>query len=341
MTDKELAAPLSEEVEAFLLSEEAANLFTEEQLALLDEEEENLSGQNELPPKEDGGPRRWNLLQRKKTTQTSRYGPLITGGIIILFLVSLGGVGFFYLNREPGSEVPSITTEPRADLSSGEGFAAKATDTSVFEGQQPTGNLEPTSPDQPKATETERTQPPVKEEALKSDSGQIPAKADLSESRPANHYSLQVGTFLRQSSAEVAAKAIGKLDYRPEVTTFTQEVEMTRVRLTTLPIKEARSFLATVRKKIPNAFLIVDGDRASVYAGSFRTKQRARRLKARLAAEGTGSEEVAARVRMTMHKVTFGDFADPVVARAVGKKVVAAGLKEPELVTRSAGAVSN
>ncbi len=353
MTEKELATPLSEEMEAFLLSEEAANLFTEEQMALLGEEAENLFDQDELLPEVDGGPQRRILHPQKNATRPSRYTPL-SRGMMIIFLLALGGAGFYYWNRDSGPEVsspsvwqkpvvkvPSVPVEPRADLGVEGGFSAKVADNPISEGQGSTGDLKPANQDQPKVLETELAQTVVEEEALQSDSGQAPTEAGIPESRPAAHYALQLGIFLRQSSAKKAAEAIGKLGYRPEVTAFNQEVEMTRVRLTTLPIKEARSFLAAMQPKIPNAFLIIDGQQASVYAGSFRTKQRARRLMGRLKAEGIDSKEVAAVVQMTMHKVTFGDFADEAAARTAGEKVLAAGFREPELVARSVAAGNN
>jgi cell division protein FtsN len=144
-------------------------------------------------------------------------------------------------------------------------------------------------------------------------------------------YTVLAGLYRRQSGLEKAEKVIRNLGFQPEVVTLTEEKEMIRLLVGTFPRDEAQTRLAALRTEVPDAFLLGQGDRASIYAGSFSSAEYARQQAARLAGKGieTGTEVV--RVPITGYRISFGVFADRDAARKAAERAAAGGLEAPRV----------
>jgi hypothetical protein len=106
---------------------------------------------------------------------------------------------------------------------------------------------------------------------------------------------------------------------------------MIRLLVGIYPLNEAKAHLDELAAEIPEAFMLQDGQMASVFAGSFRRPAEARKMAQKLTKLNIRAAETPALVPMTLQRVTFGRFADRQEAQAALEKARSAGL-DPVLV---------
>jgi len=277
---------------------------------------------------------------RRTAPSPSGIGMLIRIAILLLFLFSLAGLGYYYfagtIAPPASTPAPEVAARPDATakgvispanpdlsaeltVSSGPVEVPPQTQSDIEAPREEIPTAAPVSNMSGKTPAARKSTPKVKPAMVAKKS--VPAGAT-----PAAEYTLEAGVFLLKPKMEKAKILIRKLGYEPELTTLTKETEMTRLLVGTFSPAEARAFLSDLKSRVPEAFMLIEGERASVFAGSFSVPVEAGKMADRLTAEGIITEAVVVKLPMTMHRVTFGSFTDREKARNAAERAMAGGL---------------
>ena len=111
-------------------------------------------------------------------------------------------------------------------------------------------------------------------------------------------YSVLVGPFINGEELEAANLQLGELGFRPQKQSGYGKVTMLRLLDGVYPVEEGRKRLAALRQYVDSAFLLAEGDKLAVYAGSFHNQDRARVLRDELAGKGIEVRIVSSEISM-------------------------------------------
>jgi cell division septation protein DedD len=286
--------------------------------------------------------------------------------LLVLLLVVLGGIGFYYFVGVPEVQQPAPRVEKKAIVvpPKPEPVPEKKTVAADKTTQPPRAEKAPQPkaaetalPSTPKDDKGVSSEPSVAENssaatdgaAEKPTAAPAPAQPEVATvptgteqagaatepapeptAEPAaarGRYTVQAGALLLKASEEELETALRQLGFEPQVEPVEAEMEMTRLRVGSYPVAEARARVAELKSEEPGAFLVIDGDQGTVYAGSYRILDKARREADLLYARGLRVEEEPVSVPMTLHRVYFGPFAERDQAAAAAAKAREAGLE--------------
>ena len=256
--------------------------------------------------------------------------------ILILFLGGLGICGFYYFNSPDAVKLQKVKQERAPAIPSlpDKQITPAAPIDNVLIAEQLS---EPTSTARTATNELASVAPEVRILAPYArkivvaggvDRKRVKLTAEVTpevENKPVR-YSLTVKGELSESDIAEVVKKVRQLGYEPKVIEQKHEVEMTRLLVGTYSPERAREVLADILSMVPEAFILGQGVRASVYAGSYRINSLARDRADYLVAKGIAVEEEKAALQLISRRVIFGDYKDPDEARAVAEKVDSAGL---------------
>lgn len=144
---------------------------------------------------------------------------------------------------------------------------------------------------------------------------------------PAGRYTLQAGAYIDSDNLRRAKKRVRSLGYEPVLIQAEKKVEMTRLRLGTFPVAEAKGKLKQLSALAPGAFYLDKGNRWVVYAGSYYDLDRARSFADQLYEQGIRLTEEQVMTTLPLTIVRFGDFSDLASARKAAARARAAGLE--------------
>ena len=139
-------------------------------------------------------------------------------------------------------------------------------------------------------------------------------------------YLLQIGAYVLEANLEQTLKTVRALGYQPLVSTGKKTVAMTRLRVGAYPQKQAREKLRELKQLAPTAFLLAEGERMALYAGSYFGLDRARVEADLLYQHDIHIDEETVSVAIPIRTVRFGAFSDAAAAEIVAEQTKKAGL---------------
>jgi SPOR domain len=262
--------------------------------------------------------------------------------LLVLLLVVLGGAAFYHFIGVPESAPPVAAVAQKQPVSVPAPPAASAPETKqvATSADQPAATMNPAAvpvPAKPEAAKPAVAISPVKAPpATSSKTAPVPAIAPTALAPAASavavaatpeHFTLRSGAYLLASSLAEVEKVIRKLGYEPVCTPVQRQVAMTRLKVGTYPPAEAAAKLASLASAAPDSFVLTHDGRATVYAGSYLILDQARSYADHLYSQGIRVEEEPARVKKTLQRVSFGDFANRKEAEAAAARARAANLE--------------
>ncbi len=158
-----------------------------------------------------------------------------------------------------------------------------------------------------------------------------PEPVELSAPAPRPHvpdrYVLQGPPFLGSGNLAKAEQIVRSLGFEPRLEKGEKTVRMTRLLVGRYPLAQARARLRQLKGMAPGVFLLPQGKRTALYAGSFADARRARDLAARLNQQGVRVEEEPVEVSLAVTILTFGDYPDMATAGQAAERARANGLE--------------
>jgi len=139
-------------------------------------------------------------------------------------------------------------------------------------------------------------------------------------------YQVQVGAFLLESNLLAAEKKVRKLGFEPRRSEAKKKTSMFRLKYGSFGQAEGRQKLAALKKVDADAFILHEGDRLGVYAGSYVDLDKARHYADLLWDKGIKVKEVKADVEVPLHRLSFGGFGDRKSALDAAARAKSAGL---------------
>ena len=139
-------------------------------------------------------------------------------------------------------------------------------------------------------------------------------------------YLLQIGAYVLEANLEQTLKTVRALGYQPLVSTGKKTVAMTRLRVGAYPQTQAREKLRELKQLAPAAFLLAEGERMALYAGSYFGLDRARVEADLLYQHDIHIDEETVSVAIPIRTVRFGAFSDAAAAEIVAEQTKKAGL---------------
>jgi cell division septation protein DedD len=138
---------------------------------------------------------------------------------------------------------------------------------------------------------------------------------------------VQAGAFLIKGNVTEVAKKVRRLGYEPQLTTVSQMVDMTRLRIGSFTPADAKAKVQELKSQgAPDAFSIPSGEQVNVYAASFYELDKARSFADQLYAKDIRLDEETVRVKVPLTLLSFGNFPDRATAEKAAVKARAAGL---------------
>lgn len=194
----------------------------------------------------------------------------------------------------------------------------------------------PEQPVEPKQAETvAKTQPvaaPI--EVAKAETSKKPAAQDVpsaekpvaAPAEPTAPYVLQIGAYVLETNLENTLDRVKGLGFEPVVTEEKKTVAMTRLRLGAYPEDIARIKLSELQQLVPDAFLLLEGDKMALYAGSYYGLEKARVQADRLYQYDVKISEETVDIAIPIKVVCFGGFPNYAAAEIIAGKAKEAGL---------------
>lgn len=139
-------------------------------------------------------------------------------------------------------------------------------------------------------------------------------------------FNVIIGPFIDDDELQQAINWLQELGFQPQIKPGRGPVTMLRLLKGVYPADEAHSYLAALRKVVKSAFLLPDGDKLAVYAGSFHQEKRARQLQDELAHEMIAVTLVESTITMNGSMLTALQ-ADQQTAREVAAYISSLGLQ--------------
>lgn len=270
--------------------------------------------------------------------------------LLLLVLILVAGAAALFFSFAPTDEPPVAQTPPAA--------TKKQPIASPSPPEQPAQQVAPAAatavpaekvaqPEAPAApapvTPTPESQSAVEETPVAKPQETVSAAAPRPVERPAEvapaisqakpqapaagpKYRILAGAFLQHSHLTDAERRIEGLGYPVRVVPVKRRMSMTRLKLGTYPAAEARSRLAELQAAAPEAFLVAEGGKLAVYAGSFSSPQQARSAAAELLAQGWEVRESAAEVEVSLQQLSCGPFTGYSSAKSAAERIRDAGL---------------
>jgi len=234
--------------------------------------------------------------------------------ILLLLAVILLGGGVFLLNTGLLSSIPSetdvstVVVQPQAPIK----IPIERSVEEVVMEQKPVAAADvKNQPAKSGANPQAKTEPAVVA-AVRPKSSEI--------------YSVLVGPYLSTAGLDTAAAELSKLGFGSEQTKGRGMVTMIRLLEGVYPPDQARHKLAAMKKKVKSAFLLPDGKKLALYAGSFADSERAERYRAQLAKQGIDVRQVASEIEMD-GKMLLAVQADLETAKQIAEKISRSGFK--------------
>ncbi len=146
------------------------------------------------------------------------------------------------------------------------------------------------------------------------------------------NFALTAGSFLYRNSLNQTRALIEKLGYKVDSSQSMESHEVTRllVGLYGRPLADKR--LAEVKRISDGAFIAAEEGKFAVYAGSFLSLDKARRLADMLYQEGVRVDERQVKVDLPRTTLRFGEFVDRSEAQKLMKKLEKLGVKKLQIV---------
>ncbi len=228
--------------------------------------------------------------------------------ILLLIVVGAAGAGFYLFGQE------------------------------LFVSDTPVAQLKSKKPEKikmPIRTQPAESSEGVKEEvvSLEKVAAVVTPPAAAKVTRPAvASFALTAGSFLYRNSLEQARALIEKLGYKVDSSQSMEPHEVTRLRvgLYGRPLAEKR--LAEVKRISDGAFIVAEEGKFAVYAGSFLSLDKARRLADMLYQKGVRVDERQVKVDLPRTTLRFGEFVERSEARKIMKKLEKMGMEKLQIV---------
>jgi cell division septation protein DedD len=217
----------------------------------------------------------------------------------------------------------------------------------LFAPAQPVAQVERQKPSKMKVPE--RPQPVKKPEAVKDEvvsqakiaaiiptpptvPALAPVPVPVEIPAPVPVFALTAGSYLYKSNVNRVNRQVEKLGYKTTTSQSFESHEMTRLLVGRYPKSLAKKRLAKIQKFSDGAFIVAEGGKYVVYAGSFLSLDKARRLADLLYQQGVKTEERQAMVDLPRTTLRFGGFATRAEARKVVQKLEKLGVERLRIV---------
>ncbi len=147
------------------------------------------------------------------------------------------------------------------------------------------------------------------------------------------NFALKAGSYIYRNSLNQARAQVEKLGYKVDSSQSMESHEVTRllVGLYGRPLAEKR--LAEVKRISDGAFIAAEEGEFAVYAGSFLSLDKARRLADMLYQEGIRVDERQVKVDLPRTTLRFGEFVERSEAQKLMMKLEKGGIKKLQIVT--------
>ncbi len=140
-------------------------------------------------------------------------------------------------------------------------------------------------------------------------------------------YMVQVGAYSVAAHLAADQKKLHDLGFETSVLETRRPIRMIRLRVGTFFPNQGETQIARLTELGAKPFFVKDGDLMVVYAGSFRSEERADRLSQRLAEAGVHVEAERTSVDVQLSILRFGPFESFAEARSAAQKADDAGLE--------------
>jgi hypothetical protein len=163
-------------------------------------------------------------------------------------------------------------------------------------------------------------------------------KKEVSEVAPAviddvSLFTVMVGPLIDNNELEQASSQLRELGLSPEEKKGRGQVVMIRLLQGIYPAEEARGQLSSLKKVVKSAFVLPEGDKLAVYAGSFHQQDRAKRMQDQLALKKVDVSLVESEIAMD-GTMLIALQADEKTAREVAAHISNFGLQTQVLETK-------
>ncbi len=251
-------------------------------------------------------------------------------GLLLALLLIVGGAGgYFSLSRKAASPVaPGAATAQRFPI------PPKPEPQKVRE----IPNASPVAVEEPalslptgEATSAPPSAPTTRDVSSSSQkqaktAGAEKAAAAVSPAGEEGTYTLEGGAFLLEADLVRAEQDVRRLGFDPRLMATQKMEPMTRLRVGSYPAAQARSKVKELASIAPDAFVLRQGKRVTVYAASYFNRRHARLFANRLKEKGVRVTEVAVEVPMSLTLLSFGRFNDFASAQSAADRAEAAGI---------------
>jgi cell division septation protein DedD len=153
------------------------------------------------------------------------------------------------------------------------------------------------------------------------------AKEDLS------LFTVMVGPLINSNEVDQATNQLRDIGLTPQEKKGRGQVVMIRLLLGVYPEEEARHHLDSLKKVTKSAFLLPEGDKLAVYAGSFHQQERAKRMQDSLALKNVDVTLVDSEIPMNS-TMLIALQADEKTAREVAMHITGFGLQAQVFKTK-------
>jgi len=139
-------------------------------------------------------------------------------------------------------------------------------------------------------------------------------------------FSVSVGPLISDDEVAQTINKLQELGFQPEITRRSEVVTMVRLLEGTYPPTVARRHVKKLKTMVTSPFLLPQGDKLSVFAGSFHQKTRAEKLRNELAAKNVVVSLVEGHIKMVGTELVVLQ-ADQQTAKEVAAHLSGLGLK--------------
>ena len=196
----------------------------------------------------------------------SRFGSLVA---LSLFCILLLVAGYYFLKNmsvpQPPVNQPSHYVSPKFSIPDRLKIASATADGVIVE-KIPVSELNPVVAKKTDLKQDTYVAPPA-----------IATKVPL--------FTVSVGPFINDEELQQAISRLQELGFQSQERPGRGQVSMIRLLEGVYPAAEAKIHLAALKKVVNSAFLLPDGDKLALYAGSFHQESRARQMQGDLVHE--------------------------------------------------------
>ncbi len=166
----------------------------------------------------------------------------------------------------------------------------------------------------------------------------VPAPAAEEDTSPAKIvarpvFALSSGSYLYSGALNAALAQLEQRGYEVRRSEKKETHQMTRLRVGVYARPEAEKRLAEVTKLAEGAFMVAEKGRLAVYAGSFISLDRARRVSDFLYQKGLRLDEIQVPVELSKTTLQFGAFSSRAEAEQAAAELKKHGVLNPQIVS--------